>query len=196
MKIELNLLPDKNKKSLKTRRYFWIIFEQELHVIIAIFILIVGLAGINFIISYNANALEDIVNAQKEESNSKEIEKIRNIFNEINSEIRNIDNLIENSISWNYLLNALSYTVNDKIAIESLKVENTSLIIKAIAETRMDAIEFKEKISEIKRNNKVCFGEPNIPSEDLVSSKFVEFNLIASITKDCIVVNKNLVDSQ
>lgn len=190
MKIELNLLPDKNKKNLKIRRRFWIIFEQELQVVIAIFVLISGLVGINFIISYEVNALDNIISAQKEENNSKEIEKIRGVFNEVNSEIKSINNLIENGISWNYLLNSFSEVVNDKIAIKSIKVENTVIMIKAVAETRTDAIEFKEKFSKIKRNNKDCFGESKIPSEDLVASKFVEFKLIAPIKKDCVVLNE------
>ncbi len=191
MKIELNLLPDKNKKKIKTKKYFWLIFEQELYVVIAILILVLGLLGINFLITYEINSLKNVIKIQKERGDSKEIEKIRSKFVDTNAKVRNIDSIIKNSISWNYIFTELSYLVDEKIAIKSITIENTSIIINAVANKRTDAIEFKNKVSKINIEGKPCFGEVVVPAEDLVSSEFVKFNLTAPILRNCVILNKN-----
>ncbi len=191
MKIKLNLLPDKNKKKLRTTRYFWLILDQELHVVIVIIILILGLLGINFVISYEITNLENSIKTYGKEKNSKEIKEIREKFKKSNLKVRNINNLINGGISWNYLFSEISKNVDDKIAIKSVKVENTLIKIKAVANERADAIDFKEKMIKLNFNNEPCFEGVAIPAQDLVSSKFVEFNLTASILKNCVILNKD-----
>ncbi len=182
MKINLNLLPAKQKKRLFKIKIAKIIIWQELLFLLFILILCLFFLGFNYVVDIKLKVQEDILSKKSNQKEFQEIKQYREKFSKINQKIKQIKLILDNNYYWEKPLIKILDLVssNDNININEIGTKNNIIDLKGIAVSRESLVNFKNKLE-----NDNCFDKINVPIENLMSKKDINFHIEIKVNQNC-----------
>jgi len=186
MKIELNLLPEEQKKQLHQQRFFRSALQQEIYIASIIFIFFFGLFGIHTILSSEKDLLKLQVAEQNKTFQDDGLEEAHQLFHTVGDKGDMLYTLSKNHIVWTPLLKEISNIVTKDIRIDEIHLHQGKLVIDGVARTREHAVTFKKQMEGITIKDVSCFYDVIIPAENLVAATNTTFKLNATVAEGCV----------
>ncbi len=186
MKIRFNLLPKKQKKHLRIQKILRTIMEQEIHIMILFLFLVVGLFAMSFILTTETNIMQEVKAEVVEQKQYKDITEIHSKFKDIHKKINSVNALMNNHVKWSQLFVILSENVSKYVVVNTIKVNNDTIIIKGIADTREDVMDMKDVFSNIMHNDVNCFDSIVVPETELTVPIDLSFTMTLKINLKCL----------
>ncbi len=186
MKIRFNLLPVKQKKHLYTQKIFRIIMEQEIQLMILFLFLMLGFLAMYFVLKTETSIMQGIKDKITQNEKYQEIATMHEEFKKIHQKMNNIDRLNKGHILWSQLLISFSENIPQSITVDSIKTSDTTITMKAIADTREDVVSLKETFEEITYNDVKCFENIVVPESELTVPIDVAFTMTFKVNLMCL----------
>lgn len=182
MKIYLDLLPEARKKTLRRKKNFRIIIEQEFLLLFPLLAFIVILANVFFLLGLKKNSIVQSQNQQNAQAQYQELDGYENTIKDMNKRIDEISKISDAHLAWSQPLTRLEKAVPQGIVITNLSTKDYKVFLVGKSATRELLINFKENIQ-----SEDCFDQPNVPLSNLVTKENIEFQMDFSIKKDCLI---------
>jgi Tfp pilus assembly protein PilN len=186
MKIQFNLLPKNHKKHLQMQKMFRIITEQEIQVLILCLILFASLFGMYFVLKVEVSILDDVKKSVTNNEQYKDIIEIHKTFKKVHGEMNIFSKLTVEHVHWSQLLAMLSESVPDTIIVNTLKTNDNTITMTAVANTREDVVKFKEVIRNVKSGDINCFEKIIVPESELTVPIDVNFTITFDVNTTCL----------
>jgi len=186
MKIRFNLLPNKQKKHLHIQKILRTIMEQEIHLMILFLLLLLGLFAIFFILKTETDVMQGIKTEVVEQEQYKDILKRHKEFKDVHVRMDAVDQLLGNNVKWSQLFIILSENISKHITVDAIKINNNTITIKAIADTREDVVMMKETFSNVVNNDINCFDDIIVPESELTVPVDVGFTMTLKVNLKCL----------
>lgn len=183
--IEINLLPDVQKKELQLREASYFIARSFIIIFAVIIFSSFLLLAINQLMKSNLNSIERQIETYEKYFQSAKNKEIESNINEINKMIRSIAQVQKNRTNWSETLIELSQIVPPEIQFNEIKINKLEkkIEISGKAKTRDQLLKFQDALE-----NSDFFENVTSPISNIVSPENINFNLTASLT------NKALAD--
>lgn len=185
MKISFNLLPKKQKDHLHVQKIFRIVMEREIYVLILLMFLILSLFAIYFILKTETSIMQTTKDEIEQQAQYKEIATMHEKFSDIHKKMTLVEQLNKGHVSTTQFLIMLSENISQDIIINSVVANENTVIINAIADTREDVVQMKEKFRNIKHNDAQCFSDIVVPESELTVPVDVTFTMTSKINLEC-----------
>jgi len=186
MKIRFNLLPTKQKKHLRTQKVFRMIMEQEIHVFIIIFFLILSLFAMYFVLKTETSIMEDVRKSVTEKESYQEIAAMHEKFKNIHQKMNASNTLNNGHILWSQLFVMLSENITDDISVNSIKTAGNIITIQAVADARESVISLKDRFRNVERDGVKCFTDIVVPESQLTVPFDVTFTMTFKVNLACL----------
>ena len=186
MKIRFNLLSPEQKKHLHTQKVFRVFMEQELHIIVILLLLVLGLFAMYFVLKTETNAMDEVAKKITENEQYQEIAQIREKFATIHKQVSRLERLHKNHNHWSQFFILLSENIPQTVMVESVEADKEKAIIHALALTREDVILMKEKFGNVEHNGEKCFTDIVVPESELTVPVDVLFTMTFKINTVCL----------
>jgi Tfp pilus assembly protein PilN len=145
MKIDINILPDFQKKKMKEEQKIGFTMKIVFSFILVLSVVNVVFALMQFILEVEYKAAQRSANSSSSNNLGKEIQ-LEKIFNDTNSQVAKISKISQNTPDWAKVLMRISDLTPDGIRVNQLFVEGTSLKISGFSKTRDDFLDFQNKL--------------------------------------------------
>lgn len=185
MKISFNLLPEKQKKHLHTQKIFRIIMEREIYVLILLLFLILSLFAIYFILKTETSIMQKTKDEIVQQEQYKEIATMHEKFSDVHKKMALVDQLNKEQVSSSRFLIMLSESISQNVILSSVVVDENTIVIKAIADTREDVVLMKEQFRDIQYNDIHCFSDIIVPESELTVPVDVIFTMTSKVNLEC-----------
>lgn len=181
MKIKLNLLPEKRAKEIKKKSILRFIIWQEIVVIFMVVMFLIMIKGIDVVVNLRLSSLEQQLSSQKLGNNFKEIDKYKSNLQNINKKLFLIEQIQQDSVDWLNVFDYINEATPNNITIKSIRNDNHIVTIMGVATTRDQLILFRNNL-----NKADCFTEINVPLNDIVLKRNIDFQINFKINKSCL----------
>jgi hypothetical protein len=171
--IRLNIIPESTKKDIKTE----LIFKSIKKLIIVLFVALLVYSSILFSTKlYIQHELDIIINTTEIDNNSTNDYKKK--IDTYNQEIKNINLIYKDYVTWSNLIEYFSKNINSNITINklSLNKKNNQILFFGLASDREDLLSFKEML-----DNSGFLSETKVPIDNLLEKENINFNITSNI---------------
>lgn len=183
--ITLNLLPGKLKKEIESKKAnIWVVGMFVLSFVI-FGLTIELLFATKKILSNNLESLTEQYDAFEQYFDSDKNQEIEQKVNTINKMFVDIDKIQKGRTAWSEIMVEFTLIVPSDVRlykIELDKLEN-KVAVSGFAKTRDDLLKFQEAL-----NNFKYFGSVDLPSNFLIESRDVSFELSATLNQQSIIM--------
>lgn len=186
MKIRFNLLPESQKKHLRTQKMLRTIMEQEIYVVIVLVVLILSLFAMYFLLKTEASIMKEVESEIMARSGYAEVLKMHEKFKDVHKTMNRVDKLNKEGVYWSRFFELLSAEVADAIVVQSVKVTGNHAVIGAVAQTREDVVKMKERFRETKVGEVACFENIVVPESNLAAPRDVAFVISFDVNVACL----------
>jgi Tfp pilus assembly protein PilN len=179
MKISLNILPDTRKAELARRKVAF-----RFGMVIATVVVLAGIFNV-FLISvlWSMHRYEASFLAGERKLNQEQIDELNAfdaLFLEHNQKMQITQKIATDQRRYGEVLDVLSKIIPQSIVVERITFSKESAVVRGIADTRDDAIRFRESIEQ-----EECLRSPDVPIENLVQREHLAFELSFLIDENC-----------
>lgn len=179
MKIEINVLPDKQKEKIKEEKKIGFTLKMAF-VFVAVLLLVNSVLFLmRMILNIEYQAAKDSSAASLSRSSGKE-DQLEKIFQDASSQVTNVSKISSNLPNWARVLARLSELSPEGIRINQLSADGSQLKISGFSKTRDDFLDFQGKL-------KMEGFQFPVDISNLVASADFDFDLEISIPQDYLI---------
>lgn len=185
MKIQFNLLPEEEKRHLRIQKRFRMLIEYELHMIILGVFVVAGLFMVYFLLKSETEITRGVYTNVVEQETYKNVEALQKKFINTKQVVSEIYKLEENRFSPSELLILLSENIPNEISVDSIKTNDNSVVIGAVADAREDVIIMKDKLQSVTYNDMACIDNVSVSEAELSIPVDVFFTMTLEVNIEC-----------
>lgn len=186
MKIRFNLLPENQKKHLRVQKVLRTVMEQEIYIVIIVGILILSLFAMYFLLNTEALIMKGVETQIMAQSGYSEIADIHKKFTDVHAMMNHVSALEKKNIEWSHFFILLSEKLDEDITVNSLTVKEGGITMQALAGTRENVVDLKERFRDTEVNGEKCFQDIVVPESDLAKPINVTFTMTFKINLACL----------
>ncbi|MEF3692193.1 MAG: hypothetical protein V3574_04045 [Candidatus Moraniibacteriota bacterium] len=183
MKVKLNLLPKSKEKKLKSKKILQFLIWQEIMIIAATVFFFGLIKGVERVADLRLSQVNQEISSS---GRQEEYKKIREYENNIRSSVEMInliDSVQKSEIDWIGTFVKFPDIFAEGIIIDSIKGDGYRVTVGGMAESRDALIQIKKSMEEDD-----CFEEVNIPLNDIVLKKDIDFQIKFKVNDKCLKV--------
>ena len=181
MEMQFNLLPEERKKKIQRSNILRFVVWQEIVIIFIVMFFFLTIQSIDFIVNLRLEEAKQQISMLKNGDNYRQAEKYEKYLNSFNKKMRQIEKAQVNSTDWTDVFDKINNLIPSVVVIDSIKGDKNSISIKGVAPLRDDLIEMKKNFSDDD-----CFEDVNIPLNDIVLKKDIDFEVDFKIKRKCL----------
>lgn len=181
MRIKLNLLPKSKEKKIKNNKILKFVILQEIMIIIITLLFFVAIKGVNAIAKYQLKSVDQQLAVKGSSGDYIEIKKYEEGLKEARLKVDFIKNIQKFDINWSLIFNKLAILIPQEVFLESIDGTGLNLVLRGTAQDRDILIKMKENFQ---KDN--CFESVNVPLNDIVLRKDIEFELMLGVNIKCL----------
>ncbi len=181
MEMQFNLLPEERKKKIQRSNILRFVVWQEIVIIFIVMFFFLTIQSIDFIVNLRLEEAKQQISMLKNGDNYRQAEKYEKYLNSFNKKMRQIEKAQANSTDWTDVFDKINNLIPSVVVIDSIKGDKNSISIKGVAPLRDDLIEMKKNFSDDD-----CFEDVNIPLNDIVLKKDIDFEVDFKIKRKCL----------
>ncbi len=181
MEMQFNLLPEERKKKIQRNNILRFVVWQEIVIIFIVVFFFLTIQSIDFIVNLRLDEAKQQASVLKNSENYHQTEKYEKYLNSLNKKMRQIEKAQSNDTDWASVFDKINSLIPQTIMISGMSGDKNSVSIKGIAPLRDDLIEMKKNF-----DNDDCFENVNIPLNDIVLKKDIDFELDFKIKRECL----------
>jgi hypothetical protein len=179
MKIEINVLPDKQKEKIKEEKKIGFALKIAFAFVAALLLVNFVLYSMRIVLNIEYQAAKKSSETSLSKSSGKE-SQLEKVFHDTNIQVTNISKISSNIPNWARVLVRISELCPEGIHINQLSVDSSQLKISGFSKTRDDFLDFQDKIKA------EGFQFP-VDISNLVASSDFDFNLDIIVPQDYLI---------
>jgi hypothetical protein len=177
MKIDINIIPDEEKRERAIEKKVGLILRISFSFIFALAVLSGGLFAAQYFLSINYSAAKADSQSQRQNSD-KESEQTESFLASVSTLSQKIAKTSDETPRWSKIFVSLSQITPADITLTAVHAEKEHIKISGFSKTREAFLEFQKKIEESE------FKNLKSPESNFVSQKDFIFEIEADIDKD------------
>jgi len=179
MKIEINVLPDKQKEKMREEKKIGFALKMAF-IFIAVLLLVNSVLYLmRIVLNIGYQTAQKSSEASSSGASGKE-NQLEKVFQDTNSQVANVSKISSSVPNWARVLVRISELSPDGIRINQLSADGTQLKISGFSKTRDDFLNFQDKL-------KTEGFQFSVDISNLVASNDFNFDLELSVPQDYLI---------
>ena len=179
MKIEINVLPDKQKEKIKEEKKIGFALKMAFAFIAVLILINVVLYLMQTVLGIEYRAAKESSEASLVKSSGKE-NQLEKVFQDTNSQVTNVSKISSNIPNWARVLVRISELCPEGIRISHLSADGSQIKISGFSKTRDDFLTFQDKL-------KTEGFQFSVDISNLVASNDFDFDLVITVPQDYLI---------
>ena len=179
MKIEINVLPDKQKEKIREEKKIGFALKMAFAFIVVLLLVnsVLYLMRIVLDIEYKAAKASSEASLSRSPGKENQLEKV---FQDTNSQVTNVSKISSNIPNWARVLVRISELCPEWIRLSQLSADGSQLKISGFSKTRDDFLNFQDKL-------KTDGFQFSVDISNLVASNDFNFDLVLTVPQDYLI---------
>ncbi len=179
--LQLNLLPEKEKKNIRLTRMLYLIKIYSQGIIFALLIFIIFLLSIWLYLNIQLKGLKQILNFQLQTPLGKKIQNIENAIQSANQKLSKLNKIQSQQKTYGSFIEELSRLIPSSSHLENLILDakTKKITINGYAPTREDVLSIKQALE-----NSPFFTDLEWPLSNLTQTSQINFKFSFKIKDD------------
>ena len=179
MKIEINVLPDKQKEKIREEKKIGFALKMAFVFIVVLLLVnsVLYLMRIVLDIEYKAAKASSEASLSRSPGKENQLEKV---FQDTNSQVTNVSKISSNIPNWARVLVRISELCTEGIRLSQLSADGSQLKISGFSKTRDDFLNFQDKL-------KTDGFQFSVDISNLVASNDFNFDLVLTVPQDYLI---------
>jgi len=179
MKIEINVLPDKQKEKIREEKKIGFALKMAFAFIVVLLLVnsVLYLMRIVLDIEYKAAKASSEASLSRSPGKENQLEKV---FQDTNSQVTNVSKISSNIPNWARVLVRISELCPEGIRLSQLSADGSQLKISGFSKTRDDFLNFQDKL-------KTDGFQFSVDISNLVASNDFNFDLVLTVPQDYLI---------
>jgi len=179
MKIEINVLPDKQKEKIKEEKKIGFVLKMAFAFVAILLLVNSVLYFMRIVLNIEYQAAKESSEASLVRSSGKE-NQLEKVFQDANSQMANVSKISSNIPNWARVLVRISELSPEGIRLSQLSADGSQLKISGFAKTRDDFLSFQDKL-------KAEGFQFSVDISNLVASDDFNFDLALTVPQDYLI---------
>jgi Tfp pilus assembly protein PilN len=179
MKIEINVLPDKQKEKIREEKKIGFALKMAFAFVAVLLLVNSVLYLMRIILDIEYQAAKESSEASLVKSSGKE-NQLEKVFQDTNSQVAKVSKISSNIPNWARVLVRISELSPEGIRLNQLSTDGPQLKISGFSKTRDDFLSFQDKL-------KTEGFQFSVDISNLVASNDFNFDLVITITQDYLI---------